>query len=331
MFQKNIPIFFTFNDDYVVPAAVAFFSLLNRAKKDVFYHMFVLHHDITIQSQKLLQSVVGRFSNASLSFYDTQNFLGEKWVRGNFEDNNKNNKFTVDAVVRCFSSKFFPQYKKIIYSDVDVVFTDDISELWEIELEDSYIAGVRNFAMKYHSIELSHLKPEHYNVLKDTYIAGGIWVLNLEKIREDNLESKMQEILEDETIIKRWNDQDIMNIACNNKVKHIPLNYIAYPYMLSHLQLPDFVSHYSQEELWDSIINPKIIHYADQKPWKANVRYSDLWWDIFYYLNLPKTHIFEESDSYLDKRINKYKNQRNIYIYLFIFSLFLFIISLATN
>lgn len=326
MSKKDIPIFFTFNNDYVVPAAVAFFSLLNRAKTDVFYHLFVLHHDISLENQELLSSITKRFNNAELNFVDTQNFLGEKWSKGNFEENNKKNKFTVDAVVRCFASNFFPQYKKIIYSDVDVVFTDDISELWDIDLEDNYIAGVKNFAMKYHSVELSHLKPEHYDMLKDSYIAGGIWVLNLDKIRKDDLESKMMDILEDESIIKRWNDQDIMNIACNNKVKHIPLNYIAYPYMLPHLQIPDFVSHYSSEELWDSIINPKIVHYADQKPWNANVRYSDIWWDIFYYLNLPKTKIFKDADSYLNKKKKKYKKQRNIFIVLFIVTLILFFI-----
>lgn len=306
--QVKIPIFFTFNNDYVVPAAVAFYSLLNKANADVFYEMFVLHSDITTENQDLLQSVVKRFQNGKLSFVDTKGFLVKEWENGNFDENNKQTKFTSDALVRCFAARFFPQYDKIIYSDVDIVFADDISELWDIDLTDKYLAAVKNPFMKYSKNELSHLKPEHYEMLKDSYFAGGIWVMNLATIRADNLEQRMIEVLEDETIVKRWNDQDIMNISCNNRVAYIPLNYIAYPYIRDLLTQTDFTSHYIRDELWDSIINPKIIHYANIKPWKAQVHYGDVWWDIFRFLKLPRTSIFEE-----EKQINPYKKKYKKY------------------
>lgn len=309
---KKIPIFFTFNNDYVVPAAVAFFSLLNRAKQGVFYEMYVLHSDITQENEQLLLSVVGRFKNAELTFINTRGFLQNEWNKGNFDGNNARTQFTSDALIRCFAARFFPEYKKIIYSDVDVVFADDISDLWDVDLRGKYIAGVKNFAMKYLVNELSHLKPEHYEMLKDSYIAGGIWVMNLDLIRKDDLESEMMKIIDDETIVKRWNDQDIMNIACRGKVAHIPLNYIAYPYMMQFLKRPNFTSHYTEEELWDSIINPKIIHYADAKPWRADVRYADVWWDIFYYLKLPQTSIFQNIYKQKDLAIHRYKKSRNI-------------------
>jgi len=307
--MKNIPIFFTFNNDYTVPAAVAFYSLLNRAKPDVFYEMHVLHSDITPKNKNLLQSVIGHFQNAHLSFIDTKGFLTKEWENGNFDENNKKTKFTLDALIRCFAARFFPQYDKIIYSDVDVVFMDDISELWDIDLTDKYLAGVKDPFMKYSKRELSHLNPEHYEKLKDSYFAGGIWVMNLAKIRADNLEQRMIEVLKDETIIKRWNDQDIMNISCDNKVVYIPLNYIAYPYMLDLLKLPDFPSHYTRDELWDSIINPKIVHYANIKPWQTTVRYGDIWWDIFDYLKLQRTSIFQEVkiSNPFKKKYKKYK------------------------
>lgn len=52
--MTRIPIFFTFDNNFVNPAAVAFFSLLNRAKEGVWYEMYVLHHDITSANRKLL-------------------------------------------------------------------------------------------------------------------------------------------------------------------------------------------------------------------------------------------------------------------------------------
>jgi len=314
--MSTIPIFFSFDNNYVAPAAVAFFSLLNRAKNGIHYEMYVLHSDISDANQALLQSVVARFSNGKLQFINTEGFLKEEWNNGTFYAGES--QFTADTIIRCFCEKFFPQYDKIIYSDVDVVFMDDISELWDVDLSGKYIAAVKNAFMKYDKHELSHLKRKHYKMLKDSYFGGGIWVLNLSQIRQDKLENRILDIIHDPSIVKRWNDQDIMNIACENKVVYLPLNFIAYPYMLDYLQRPLFKSHYSREELWDSFINPKIIHYAYAKPWKTETRYSDLWYDIFFYLGLDPAFLNGKTE--LENRYQeKYKKYRKLF-FAFLFS-----------
>lgn len=214
-----------------------------------------------------------------------------------------------------------PQYDKVIYSDVDIVVVDDISQLYKISLKDKYIGAVKSAYMKWIDFELSHLSEENYEKFKDSYFAGGIWVLNLKKIREDNLEEKMMNIINDDTIIKRWNDQDIMNLACDNKVEFLPLNYISYPYLHSFMKKPDFISHYSRDELYQSIIFPKIIHYAGLKPWNSTKCYlSQIWWQIFDYLELPKTVIFRDlnEDAIFKKKYKKYKKLFNIFLCLFI-------------
>lgn len=312
--NKTIPIFFTFNNDYAEPAAVAFYSLLNKAAADVHYEMYVLHSDITDRKQQLLNQVVKKFNNAVLNFINTEEFLTEFWNNGSFNFKSANSTFTADTIIRCFGAKFFPQYNKIIYSDVDVIFADDISELFDYDLNDSYIAGVKNPFTKYSHDELSHLKPEHYEMLKNKYIAGGIWVMNLKKIREDNLEKDMLNIINDDTIIKRWNDQDIINIACRGKVAFLPLSCISYPYMINLLTLSDFTSDYSKEELYDSIINPKIIHFAADKPWNGNPNYANLWWTYFNYLGLSETHIFKKIISPEKQKIKKYKNLYRLFL-----------------
>ena len=229
--QNIIPIFFSFDNNYVVPAAVAFWSLLNRADSNVFYEMYVLHHDIIPENEKLLLSVVDRFKNARLKFIDTKGFMQTEWQQGNVEGHNKKDQFTSETFIKCFAARFFPQYDKIIYSDVDVVFMDDISEIYNIDLKNNYVAGVKDPFLKYSSYELSHLKPIVLEFLKDCYLCGGIWVLNLDLIRKDNLENKMRKIIADDSIVKRWPDQDIMNIACEGRVTFLPLNYIACVYI----------------------------------------------------------------------------------------------------
>lgn len=324
--SKIIPIFFAFDNNYVEPAAVAFYSLLNKAKPDIFYEMYVLHADITAEKQKLLTDIVQKCGNAKLNFVSTHGFGKELFANGSFSSGHSNSTFTADTLIRCFGAKFFPQYDRIIYSDVDIIIVDDISELYEVDLSDKYIAGVRSPFSLYNRDELSHLSPEHYEMLHDKYIAGGIWVMNLKKIREDNLESRMIEIAHDETIVKRWNDQDIVNIACGGKVGFLPLNYISYPYLIDLLKNPEFKSNYSREELYDSIINPKIIHFAANKPWNSDPKYSNLWWTIFSYLKLEKTKIFKDvRDELLEKQKRKCKKYKRLFIIFAVISVLLFL------
>lgn len=296
--MTKIPIYFTFDNNYVNPAVVAFWSLLDRTREGVFYEMWVLHHDISEESRALLQEVVSKKGNGSLTFINVGDFLNEEWTDGNMEGHQTRDQFTRDTLVRCFGARFFPQYDRIIYSDVDVVFRDDISGLWQLDISEAYLAGVKNAFSLFSAAELSHLSPTQFEMLHDKYVAGGIWVLNLEKIRRDGVERRMLDIISDDSIVKRWLDQDVMNIACEGKVKFMPLNYIAYPYLLPLMRNPKFVSTYSRDELFDSVLHPKIIHYAGHNPWRsADVGYDDEWWAIADYLrlNLPRPRKIQTS------------------------------------
>lgn len=284
--MTRIPIFFTFDNNFVNPAAVAFFSLLNRAKEGVWYEMYVLHHDITSANRKLLTEIVNRKGNAALTFIDTGDFLLDEWKRCNWEGNQEGARFTVDTVVRCFPARFFPQYDRIIYSDVDFVFRDDISELWDFQLDGAYMAGVRSPTLKSWPQYLSHFKPEHRAMLEDCYLAGGILIMDLKRFREDNLEERMLEIIRDDTIVKRWNDQDILNLACRGNVRFLSLRYYALPFLDEIMRTSGYAGVYSREELYDCVLRPKIIHFAAHKPWLERMNWDCEWWYIADYLKL---------------------------------------------
>lgn len=326
---KTIPIFFAFDNNYVEPAAVAFYSLLDHAKNNIFYEMYVLHSNITEEKQNLLTSIVNKHSNGKLTFINTNNFGDEIFKNGNFSHGHSNSVFTSDTLVRCFASRFLPNIDKIIYSDVDIVVVDDISPLYDIDITNNYVAGVKDPFSKFSPDALPHLTDEKYKEITKNYIGAGIWVMNLKKIREDNLEETMLDIATDQSIEKHWPDQDVMNIACNGKVGFIPLNYISYPYLIDFLENPEFTSDYTREELYDSIINPKIIHFAANKPWNSNPKYSNLWWTYFNYLKLEKTKIFIKKADSKDSKIKKYKKRYNILLITCILLLLLNITLLA--
>lgn len=117
LLRKIIPIVFSFDNNYVVPPVIAFFSLLNNVRRDIFYEMFVLHCDMSAENQCLLQSTARKINNANLTFIDTNSFLVGEWQSGNFSKIwVRGVQFTADTIICCFIARFLPQYDKVIYS-----------------------------------------------------------------------------------------------------------------------------------------------------------------------------------------------------------------------
>lgn len=274
MDKKTIPMFFSFDNNYVAQAGVTFESLLANAKQGVFYELNVLHTKISEASQKRLIKLVTKHKNATLNFIDVSKF--------NFEFSDKNfalqyggATFTVDTLYRCIPDLIpeFDKYEKIIYSDVDIVIVDDISELYDVDLEEKYLAGVK--APQFLHNEFLHVDKK----LIGNYFAGGLWVMNLAKIRKDNLGQKILKLIKNPPYRFIWNDQDVMNLACDLKVAYIPYIYISIPDWLPLLEKMNFKDeYYPNNELYEAMYNPKIIHYAGIKPWgKHEAKKADLW------------------------------------------------------
>ena len=274
--MKKIPIFFTFDDNYVVPAAVAFESLLANAIDGIFYDLYVIHTKVTDANQELLTKIVNSHGNGALSFIDVTNKFDFEFNDQKFRSVHAGAVFTVETLYRCCPMLIseFTQYDKIIYSDVDIVVVSDISELWSIELGESYLAGVNVPAFL--KEERTHLDPK----FEGCYVSGGIWVMNLKKMREDNLGRIVLGLIEDPPFRLIWQDQDIINIACDCNVKFLPYIYISIPTWFTMLAEKDFWDeYYPSGELYDAMYRPKIVHYAGAKPWNdRQIHKADLWY-----------------------------------------------------
>jgi lipopolysaccharide biosynthesis glycosyltransferase len=275
--MKKLPIFFTFDDRYVVPAAVTFESLLTNALPDVWYDMFVLHEDVTPENQRLLGELVRRHGNGQLRFIDVTETFRRLSVR--FDDKNFNHggggiAFTKATLFRCLPVlvKEFDAYDVILYSDVDVCVVDDISEIYAQDLGDNFLAGCR--LPKRDAGGVQHLPPRFHA----SYFAGGIWLMNLRKMRADGLTERVIEILRDPPIRLIWNDQDVMNLACDTKVCHLSYRYCAIPRWKTELKPFGYEDeYYPAGELREALYRPKIVHYAANKPWDGPCDDDDLW------------------------------------------------------
>ncbi|CAL2075073.1 glycosyltransferase family 8 protein [Tenacibaculum sp. 190524A02b] len=297
--MEIIPVFFSFDNGYVPQAAVTFESLLTNRKNKFFYELKVLYTEISENNQLVLKELVDKHPNTSLDFILLEkSLLNLSFDNTNFSTGHLGTVFTIDTLFRCVPDLIpeLNKYEKIIYSDVDIVIVDDISELNKITFTNEYLAGVKIPSFLEH--EIKHL-PEKF---KGKYFAGGLWVMNLKKMREDKIGEKAIALMKNPPFKLLWNDQDVMNLVCDTNVLYLPYKYISIPDWLPMLKKIKFKDkYYPNKELYDCMYSPKIVHYAGKKPWKdVSVLKADLWFD--WLDKTPFSNLFDDKKNELKEK-----------------------------
>lgn len=149
---------------------------------------------------------------------------------------------------------------KILYLDSDIIVTKNIADLYSVDVSDYYLAAVED--------KLSDRMRTRVNLQEgETFINGGVQLLNLQKFRENNLEQTIFNKLRE---IPFYTDQDVINDVCRDKILQLPLKY--------NLMVLDSEEIYQsrRKEYEEAIKNPHIIHYT-YKPWKLKVPLHEQW------------------------------------------------------
>ena len=115
--MKTIPIAFAFDKRIEMPAGVAIYSLLSHAAEDSFYDIFILHSDRLDFSSSPVKKLAELFPRCRISFRPVKDeFVGAFEIRG----------ITETCYYRLLIPELIPEYDKILYSDVDVIFREDL-------------------------------------------------------------------------------------------------------------------------------------------------------------------------------------------------------------
>lgn len=267
--MKTVPILFTFDDKIILPACVCISSLLQSADQDTFYDIFIIHSDKYDLSKTDVAKIPTYFNNCRLNFRPISGeFVGSYEIRGIPET----------CYYRMLSPELIPEYDKILYSDVDVIFREDQAKYYDVELGTNCFGGVdkscrtREPVMDYARNVLG-IDPS-----KGFYNSGNL-LINLKQIREEGLCARFRELGKNNY---RQQDMDIINIACNGRFYSMPLAFcLAIDiYRMIVLHRDEMLKYYSPEEL-DYALKYGIVHYNGAKPWNGWSHHFDIWWEAY--------------------------------------------------
>lgn len=270
----EIPVVFTFDDNYVLPAWIAIKSLVDTKNKNTEYKIYCVYNSLTDSNRKKLDKI----ANINWIKFSDEIF---DWVPYTWE-------YPITVYFRLILHEILSQYDKIIYSDVDVLFQWDLSDIYRTNINNKYRAWVpleKNIIHSEEFLSRQKWKPTdpfylswHTKFDENTnkYIfASWFMLINAKKMREDKMTQNFIWLIKKHKDKLKMFDLEILNLACqNNSIKKIPFKYCVLEdvsnikkYKESNTYL--FLSQiYTKKELHKNILHPKILHYT----WANSIR-----------------------------------------------------------
>ena len=296
------------DNDYIMQTCVAITSIVENKAKESFYNIYIL-------CDMLLNDNIKKIMK-----------LEKEKIKINIIELNSNGKYlqyamdvpaSPTAIYKFSIPKILDKLDKVLYLDGDIIVKKDLCELYNCGLENNYIGAVKD------TIGLSKSLYRLFMNQNAFYFNSGVLLMNLKKMRNDNVTEKLLEYRKKE--YNELMDQDALNYVLRGKVKELSFLYNMQTLVSKKTNLKNLKKYYeltNEIKNFDDIINNAVVvHFAGtKKPWKHFGGYGyDLWMN--YFRKSPfkdeelKKNEYEEKKKfkikYVIKKIRRYKFMKN--------------------
>lgn len=316
--KEEIPVLFTPDENFMLQTCVAILSMQTNKKKNTNYHYYLLvSDDIDVDSFKYLRYLEKIDSSIlyTITYFNTTEIDSQK-INTPY--------VTSSTFYRLYVADLF-DFDRCIYHDGDIIVNDDLAEMYNIEMKDNYVAGVKSIIQQQGELRDIEMLEKWGFQSMNQYILAGNLIFNLKKIREDNLVKRF-----DDEIRKGYpqQDQDVLNYCCYNHISFLKPKFCLLNRWVYTKDLYNFKNQiFDIEDIDEALCRPSIVHFAGGivKPWiNIRVAYASIWWKYAREL-LPESEYDElyKGAEYITKQRDwssliqfvEERNGRSIYIF----------------
>ena len=287
--KRNIAFCTCLSDMYAPYGGVLIQSLIDNNSEDFNYDILIFERSVSENNKRLLSSLVAHIDNFSLRFINVSE-LSEKMSV------NVHGHFAIESCLKLFlMSSVLCEYEKIVVTDADLVFCEDVSNLFNVELNDNYMAAVDDVLMKI-LVAKEHISGGGSKAPKipsgeyianylgletsDVYFNTGVVVLNLKQCRKDDIYNYAFNLINKKDY---WFlEQDVLNEMCARKAIKLDIRWNTLCGALSKEQAEQYLDENLYCAFIDSLKNSFVMHFAGGlKPWlDPTVENAEYWYAV---------------------------------------------------
>lgn len=253
--QKEIPICFATDDNYVPFLSVAIASLLDNSSAENYYRIFVLITQLKAENINKIKKLEKQ--NSSIEFISLAKELDK--IQGMFH---LRDYYSKETYYRIFIPNLFPQYKKVLYLDCDITVLGDVSELYNTHIHGFYVGAAQEEVMQTYEVFGNYVEKAD-GINRKNYFNAGILLINCRRWRNKFIAEKFVDLL-NRYKFRVVQDEDYLNVLCKGHVRSISLGWNKTSYKNDS---------FDDKEL-------RLIHWKiNWRPWKyKNVLYEEYFW-----------------------------------------------------
>ena len=263
--MANIPhIVYATDDNFAEILGVSLVSLYENSKDVDDIIVYVLDSGISDENIKKLKSLPKKYSRSDLSFIKATDISKELSMNVNLDIG------SLSQYARLFVSSVLPaKLDRVLYLDCDIIINKSISELWNLDIKGKTIAALKDAFSKQYRKNID-LEPD------DIMFNSGVMLIDLDKWRRENIESKLLEFIRKKNGKIQQGDQGALNAILSKETfcleprfNSVTIFYdFSYEEMMVYRKPVDF---YPREEIELAVREPSIIHYTtsflSKRPW----------------------------------------------------------------
>lgn len=269
--DKSLVVSYFASDMFAEQCGVSIASLFENNKDFENITVYIVEDRITEENKRRIRKIAEAYGRQviTIPLPDPQRF---------FEDD----RFTVATLGHTFARMIIGQLlpesvNKVLCIDSDMLILQSFRELWEMDMQDDYLAGVDSapgIAMMKKSL---HIEPG------TLYCNGGFFMVNLKAVREDCIEERYKEYIKcvfDEGKLLTAYEEEVMNKCAYPKVMrlHPKYNLMTVNLVMDYDAFVKFrspVNFYTREEMQEACEKPVVVHaintfYVKKRIWEKN-------------------------------------------------------------
>ena len=283
--QENVvPIAMAADDNYTYPTLVAITSLMENSKKDTHYDIYIMTPGkFSEENSKKLLNLQEKYDNrCKINLID---------MKDRYKDANDRGHITTPTYYRLSLSSLLPSLDKIIWLDGDTLIFEDLTDMLDLDMDEIYYRGF---------LDNNVHGTKAFGVENDHYICAGVMLINLEKLRQDNIEEKFEAFIKENNERLVQHDQTVINVVCAKNNSVLPAKYGIFNFhdiTLARHYAKGLIAkdRYTESEMQEAYNSPAILHCI-HKPWgDYGLHRRDLWLS------------YAEKTGYIDEIKEKYQ------------------------
>lgn len=246
--MNKFTVVFASDPGYLVHLTVTVKSLLDNNLSS-FISINVITGDSKDPRWKILMGVVSGFRNAKLFIHNVDD-KDISILKTNYH-------FKVSNYYRLFCESLINE-DKVLYLDADIIVKQDISDLFNIDLDGYFLAAVENPGFDRHeSLKMNY---------KSRYFNSGVMLINLSLWREKGIFSKVVDFVSAYPNAVQFVDQCGLNAVVDGKWLELEAKYNQQSVFFEGEKT--YFTCFTADDLKNAIDEPAIIHYTgSSKPW----------------------------------------------------------------